>query len=214
MSTLVMLGAGGHARVVLAACNGAVTGCITPAAPDTLWPATIPWLGGDAALDELDPQAVRLVNGIGSIGRPDLRHRVFEAARTRGFGFAPAIHPAAYVSPEATPGPDSQIMAGAVLQTGVRLGENCIVNSGAVIDHDCVIGDHSHIAPGVTLSGGVTLGAGCHIGTGATVIQGITIGAGAVIAAGAVVIRDVAAGDTVGGVPARPLGTDRTGPKP
>ena len=212
MTPLVMLGAGGHARVLLAACDGAVIGCIAPEAPGSRWPADIAWLGDDAAFDSLDRHAVRLVNGIGSVGRPDLRRRVFEAARARGFGFAPAIHPAAHVSAEATPGPDSQIMAGAVIQPGVRIGDNCIVNTGAVIDHDSVIGDHSHIAPGVTLSGGVGIGAGCHIGTGATIIEGISIGAGAVVAAGAVVIRDIAPGETVGGVPARPIRPDRTGP--
>ena len=213
MSGLVMLGAGGHARVVLAGCSAPVTGCIAAAAPGPLWPATIPWLGDDAALDTLAPEEVSLVNGVGSVGRPDLRRRVFETARARGFRFAPAIHPAAHVSADAIPGPDSQIMAGAVVQAGARLGENCIVNTGAIIEHDCEIGDHGHIAPGAVLSGGVVLGVGCHVGCGATVIQDIRIGAGAVVAAGAVVIRDIAPGATVGGAPAHLLEPDRTGPR-
>jgi UDP-perosamine 4-acetyltransferase len=200
-----MLGAGGHARVVLTGCDAAVTGCIAPDPPDAPWPAAIPWLGGDAALEALDPQAVRLVNGIGSTGRPALRRRVFETARARGFRFAGAVHRAAHVAADAVLCADAQVMAGAVIQTAARIGENVIINTGAVIDHDCEIGAHCHIAPGVTLSGGVVIGAGSHVGTGAVVVQGVRIGAGALVAAGAVVTRDVPAGETVGGVPARRL---------
>lgn len=205
---LVILGAGGHARVLLAALDalGAkVIGCVCPSAPDSHWPANIPWLGGDDCLADLDSKNVVLVNGIGSVGSSDLRRKVYEGATERGFSFASVVHPSAILAGRVTLGDGVQVMAGAVLQTGVRVGANAIVNTGAVIDHDSSLGAHCHVAPGVCLSGGVSIGVGAHVGTGASIIQGITIGEAALVAAGAVVVRHVAVGERVGGAPARSL---------
>lgn len=51
----------------------------------------------------------------------------------------------------------------------------------------------------------ITIGANVWIGAHVTVLPGVSIGDAAVIGAGAVVTRSVPAGETWGGVPARPL---------
>ncbi len=60
-----------------------------------------------------------------------------------------------------------------------------------------------HVAPGVHLGGEVTVGQGALIGIGASVMPGRSVGAGTVVGAGAVVTRDLPAGVTAVGVPAR-----------
>jgi sugar O-acyltransferase (sialic acid O-acetyltransferase NeuD family) len=128
---------------------------------------------------------------------------VFEKFKGKGFTFATIVHPSAVVASDVALGEGAQIMAGAIIQPGSRIGMNTIVNTKASVDHDCLIGDHVHLSPGVTLSGDVRIYNGVHIGTGATVIQGITIGANSLVGAGSVVIADVPSEIRVLGAPAR-----------
>ena len=203
---VIILGSGGHARVlldVLRQCGVEVLGCTGPgSAPAETPPAGLNYLGSDEAITQA-PVKVRLVNGLGGVGDTAPRRQLFARFKEKGYVFATLVHPSAVVAGDAVLGEGAQVMAGVVLQPGCVLGDNAIVNSGAVIDHDGHIGAHCHVAPGAVLSGAVTLGEGVHVGTGAAVIQGVTIGAGAVVAAGAAVTEDVSAGAKVMGVPAR-----------
>lgn len=202
---IIVIGGGGHARVVidaLVACGADVRGFVDL---DPLKEEVdgLSRLGGDDSIYELfEPGSVYLVNGIGSLGPPGIRRSIYNRFRQKGYIFKTCIHPRAVVSPQAHLAQGVQIMAGAVVQPGATLRENTIVNTGATVDHDCRVGSHVHIAPGVTLSGDVSIGDCSHIGAGATVIQGIQIGSHSIVGAGSVVIRDVEEGDTVMGVPA------------
>jgi UDP-perosamine 4-acetyltransferase len=205
----VVLGGGGHARVLLdliGRAGGLVAKAILDPDPSLIGRMIlgVPVVGDDAALDAFPPNRVLLVNGVGSVRDTGARRDLFLRCRDLGYRFATLVHPTAVLATGVALGEGAQVLAGAVVNTGARLGENCIVNTAAVVEHDCIVGAHVHVATGAVLAGGVTLGEGVHVGAGATVIQGITVGAGAVIGAGAVVVRHVAMGTTVLGVPARP----------
>lgn len=209
---VILLAAGGHARVLLDALRSAgereVLGiCVADRQRVGEQVGDLPVVVADEDLAAMfPPEVADLVNGLGSSGDCGPRRRLYERMQGNGYRFAAVVHPRTIVATDVRLGEGVQIMAGAVVQTGCRLGENVIINTGAVVDHDCDIGAHAHIAPGVTLSGGVRVGKGTHVGTGACVIQGVSIGAGALVGAGAVVLRDVPAGVTVAGVPAREIG--------
>jgi sugar O-acyltransferase (sialic acid O-acetyltransferase NeuD family) len=195
---LVLLGAGGHAKVVLAlarAAGRAVDGVCDPALAraGTLRWREVPVLGDDDALETLDPTAVELVNGIGQIVGSDARRRVFERCKHLRFRFASLVHPSAIVDASSILDEGVQVMAGAVIQPDCRIGANTIVNTRAGVDHDCKVGAHVHVAPAATLCGGVCIEEGAFIGSGATVIPGLTVGAGAIVGAGTVLVRDLPA---------------------
>ena len=208
---VVLLGAGGHARVIISQLRlqrRLIIGLLDDA-PDKQDQTieSIEVLGG---LDELNKYAVDdvlLVNAIGSTGQPTVRRSVYRRFIADGYRFANIIHPECVLSIDTFRSVchGIQVMAGAVAQPGAKLGENCLINTGATIDHDTTIGEHTHVAPGATVCGGVTIGGCCHIGAGATVVQGVKIGDGAVVGAGATVLRDVPAGQTVVGTPAKPI---------
>ena len=196
---VVVIGAGGHARVVidvLLAGGHEILGVVDPK-PGVTAPRGLRVLG--AGLDGLDPSACWLALGVGSVSAGDKNRRpeLFLDGKRRGFHFPKIVHPFSCISHDSVIDEGVQIMAGAIVQPGVRLGRNVLINTAASVDHDCRIDEHVHIAPGVTLSGSVAIGAGAHLGTGAIVIQGVSIGAGAMICAGALVTRSVDAGARV-----------------
>jgi sugar O-acyltransferase (sialic acid O-acetyltransferase NeuD family) len=205
---VIILGAGGHARVVadaLMASGRRIRGFLDGAKRGTQL-LGLPVLGGDELLESISPSEVELANGIGSAGVMDTRQRVYAAAVARGFRFTRVIHPSAIVAASATLGEGVQVLARAVVQPLARIGENSIVNTGAIVEHDVVIGSHVHVSPGCVLAGGVRIGDKVHVGVAAAVIQQVTVGAGSFVAAGAVVVANVTEGTRVMGVPARAQG--------
>ncbi len=206
---IIIIGGGGHARVVIAALKEAGAEILAIADNDReLVGASVlgvAILGGDEIVEGHAPDSTLLVNGVGSTGDAKARRRVFERFKSKGYGFSGVVHPSAVIDPDLEMGEGAQIMAGAVIQTGTTVGANSIINTSASVDHDCTVEDHAHIGPGAVLCGGVRIGTGAHVGAGATVIQNIEIGAGAMVAAGAVVTADVAGGTAVAGVPAREM---------
>jgi sugar O-acyltransferase (sialic acid O-acetyltransferase NeuD family) len=155
-----------------------------------------------------------------AIGQNTARHRLLCSIRRCFPGDWPAcvsdsiqprfllpvvVHPTAAVSVQARLGPGTVVMPMAVVNAGADIGDAVIVNSAAVVEHECTLSSCVHVSPGSILSGGVRVGERAWIGAGATIIQGIRIGRDAVVGAGAVVIRDVADGETVVGVPAHTI---------
>ena len=204
---VLILGAGGHAKVLIEALlqSGATLAGITDPDPDLAGKKLleVPVLGGDEVVGDFPQTEILLVNGLGSIGVPTARKGLFERFRAKGYRFATVIHPSAIVASDVELGEGVQVMAGVVIQPGSRVGCNTIINTRASVDHDCRIGNNVHIGPGATLSGGVSIDDDTHIGTGATIIQGIEIGTQSVVAAGSVVVKNVGNRTAVMGVPAR-----------
>ncbi|MGD9858519.1 MAG: acetyltransferase [Marinobacterium sp.] len=194
----IILGAGGHAKVVLDLVNAmgaSVAGILDPQLNETgvtEWRG-IPVLGDDSTLECYQTDRIYLANGLGSLPGWDRRNLLYDKLTVKGFYFPALVHPTVIMGSGVTISRGAQVMAGCILQADVSIGENTIVNTGAQLDHDCSIGKHCHIAPGATLSGDVSTGNCCHIGTNAAVIQGCHLGEGVVVGAGSTVLHDLPA---------------------
>lgn len=206
MRPIWIIGAGGHAKVVIDAiradgyfqirgvlddgksrdsgdfCGSPVEGRITP--------ETIRRLSIDAAI----------------IAIGDNRSRKHIVDRLGDFSFWVTIrHPSATISDTAEIGDGAFIGAGAVVQADAHIGAHTIINTLSSVDHDCVIDDFVHVAPGAHVTGSIHIDEGAFVGTGASIIPGVTIGSWSIVGAGSVVIRDIPARSTVAGVPSKLL---------
>lgn len=202
MSRLLILGAGGHGRVIadIAQDLGWNTIAFLDDAPLPAPPlADCPLLGPLSLRHDLGGQFDAAVVAIGNNA---LRLSLINDLTAAGWMVPSLVHPAATVSRHATLGTGCVICAGAVVGISACLGPAVIVNTGATVDHDCVVGDGAHISPGAHIGGTTTIGARTWIGIGAAVSHSLTIGHDCVIGAGAAVIRDIPPGVRAVGVPA------------
>ena len=207
MKKIIILGGGGHARVVIDLIR--VTGLYEIAGildeefkNGNMAADDIPVLGGDDLLPGLHAEGIKLACiGIGSVRDNSKRKELYKTVKKIGYSVPGLIHPLAIVSKNGVRISEGvQVMVGAIIQTGSMIGENAIINTGVIIEHDCNIGEHVHICPGAVISGGCMIDDNSFIGAGATVIQGVKIGKNAVVAAGAIILADVPDNSIVKGI--------------
>jgi sugar O-acyltransferase (sialic acid O-acetyltransferase NeuD family) len=207
LNDIIIVGAGGHARVVADVIRLAgayrIRGFLDSQHPERHGERYEGGeiLGGEELLAGLREKGVS--HAAVAIGDNEARLRVYNALQQHGYEVPALVHPAATVAASVQIGAGSVVFAGTVINSATTIGRAAIINTAASIDHDCVIGDAVHIAPGAHLAGAVTVEHGALVGVGAAVRPGIKIGRNAVVGVGAAVVSDVAAGTTVIGVPAR-----------
>jgi sugar O-acyltransferase (sialic acid O-acetyltransferase NeuD family) len=201
---LYLIGAGGHAKVVLStilAAGLSVDGLFD----DDPQKQGMEILGVPIVGTISDAKRSSPACGILAIGDNRTRYRL--AHELLGWKWLTIIHPKAYVHPSAKLGPGTVVFAGAVIQPDTQVGAHVIINTGATVDHDCWIGDFVHLAPGVHLAGNVAVEEGAFIGIGVVAAPKVKVGAWAIVGAGAVVVEDIPPRVIAIGVPAKPAKT-------
>jgi UDP-perosamine 4-acetyltransferase len=207
VARLVIVGAGGHAKVVIELFRAArpelaIVG-LTDADPTRREVLGVPVIGDDGVLARLRAEGV--THAFVALGDNRARDAASRRLDMIGFDIARVVSPAATVSPSVNLGRGVAVMAGAVINAEAHVSAFAIVNTGARIDHDCRIGRAAHIGPGAALCGSVTVGERTLLGVGASALPGVHIGDDVVVGGGACVTGDLADGVTAVGVPARVL---------
>lgn len=206
MSELLILGAGGHGKVVAEAARDGGDwrriAFLDDRHPDLDHVLDWPVLGRCEDAADLRADFTHAAVAIGDAG---LRLAWLERLAALGYRLDPIVHPSASISRSARLDAGVVVLAQAAINAGAIVGRGSIVNTGASVDHDCLLGEGVHVCPGARIAGEVRIGDGSWIGIGASVVQCLTIGRGVTVGAGAAVIADVADDLTVVGVPAREL---------
>jgi sugar O-acyltransferase (sialic acid O-acetyltransferase NeuD family) len=201
LTPVAVIGAGGHAKVVISTLRAAghTVGGVFDDDPRKTGISLlgVKVLGLTSDIVNTDYRAAVIAIG-DNVTRRNLAQRIKVAE------WITLVHPAAWVDPTVKLGQGTVVFAAAVIQPDTIVGDHVIINTGSTVDHDCVVGDFAHVAPGVHLAGETQLGEGALLGIGVVVKPCCRIGEWAIVGAGGVVVKDVPASVTAVGVPAVP----------
>jgi len=204
MSKLLIIGIGGHGKVVAEAAMSMKCWDDIAFLDDRYreLDGSLPWpvIGN---LELAEKKHTEYADIIVAIGDGRKRLELLDRYVTQGFRVPVIVQAGAWISPTARLDIGSVVLAQTAINAATHIGRGCIINTGATVDHDCVIEDGVHVCPGVHLGGEVTVGDLSWIGIGASVVQQVKIGKGVTIGAGSVVLSDVKDNLTIAGAPAR-----------
>ncbi len=199
--SVYMIGAGGHAKAVLAALEA---NDIYPLAiyddNASKWGSSlfnIPVKGGLEDFAQLG-----VVSAVTAIGDNAKRQKIAE--RFTAVDWLTVVHPYSCVHSSVVIGEGTVILEGTIAQPDVTIGRHCIINVESMIGHDCTLEDYVHIC-GAKLTGNVHLGEGVFLGANTTVHPGIKIGAWSKSAIATAVMRDALPASILIGNPARAM---------
>lgn len=214
MTSLLVLGAGGHAKVVAETALASGFASSLALLDDRCTalgslPSVLGWpVVGPLVLSLQADTAAQFDAAVVAIGHAATRLHWIQQLQAAGYHLPVLKHPTAWVSSSAQLGPASVVFAQAAVQAQVSIGTGVILNTGCSVDHDSQLADGVHICPGARLAGEVGVGPRSWIGIGASVIQKVCIGSDVCVGAGAAVVRDVPNKVVVVGVPARVVSSD------
>lgn len=151
MKNLLILGAGGHGKVV------------KETAHDFLGYDKIDFLDDNfkdaiGRIEELEKFRNNYENAFVALGNSDLREKIVIKLEKYSFNLVNIIHPSAIVSSSTNFGKGIYIGAGAILNSNTTICDGVIIGIGAKMDHDSVAGKFSYIKTGAVLMDGSTVG--------------------------------------------------------
>ena len=201
---IIVIGAGGHAKVVIDAIEQSdhyQISRVLDDAPSKIGQMILGYqITSFAEIKSLEKQYF-----IVAIGQDYIRRRKYIDLMKFGFTPVTIVHPLAVLSPHANIDSGCYVGANTVINPGADVKENTILNTATVIEHDVSIGAHSQISPAAVICGRVRVGEQVYIGANAVIRQLINIVSGTTIGAGAAVVKNITQAGTYVGCPAQRL---------
>jgi len=203
MNKLIIIGAGGHGRVVADCAQQQGTysqilfldDCFDERKENSEWPV----IGSVKDFVKFIDEADFVVAFDGN----RLRKKIISQLKQAKANIVSLIHPSAVVSPHTFIGKGVVVFANAVINIGASIADGCIINTAATVDHDCELHLCVHVSPGANIAGGVHISQLSWIGIGSTIVDYITLADNTQVGAGAVVTQSTQANSLYLGVPAK-----------
>ena len=146
MKGLLIIGAGGHGKVVAEVAKD--IGYQNIAFLDDNTPEAI------GKVSELEKFKEQYSDAFVGIGNNRLRRELNQKLQACGYTVPVLIHPSAYVSRTSKIGIGTVVEPKAIVNANTVIGIGCIISVGAIVDHDVEIGDCCHINVGAIVKAG------------------------------------------------------------
>jgi sugar O-acyltransferase (sialic acid O-acetyltransferase NeuD family) len=195
MAQVVLFGAGKVADVVfrqlLDAGRHEVVAftCDAPFVPEAGHWHDRPVVAFESVAQTYPPDRYAMIVALGYHDLNALRRSRYDEAKAKGYHLISHVSPRAGVGDWLEAGDNCIILDNAIIEPGVRLGNNVVVWSGALVGHHSTIEDHAWIAGHATFGGSARLGASSFVGLGAIVGHEVEIGANSFLGAGVLVTK-------------------------
>lgn len=208
MKDIVLIGGGGHCKSVIDVISSSnefnIAGIIDVKEKIGTKILGFPVIGADEDLSTIIKSYSYFHISIGHILSNTKRIRIFNIIEELG-GYLPVIKAYdAHVSSFASIKSGSFIGHKAVVNAGVEIGINCIINTNAIIEHDSIIGNHSHISTMATVNADCEIGESSFLSSHVVINRGIRIAQQSRIYSGSVVTKSFEKpGISLKGIPAQ-----------
>ena len=146
MKRLLIIGAGGHGKVV-----AEVAADIGYEHIDFLDDTAQEAIG---KVSELEKYKNQYNDAFVGIGNNELRGKFISKLQDYGYTVPILVHPSAYVSRTAKIDNGTVIEPKAIVNANSHISTGCIISVGAIVDHDAEIGDCCHVNAGAIVKAG------------------------------------------------------------
>jgi len=175
MDKIILIGGGGHCYACIDVIEQErkyqIAGIVERDAIIDAYAFGYPIIGSDEDLIGLKNVAPYALVTVGQITNSTLRKDLFNKLIAIGYQLPTIISPRSYIARDVVVGDGTIIMHDALINSGSRIGKNCIINTKSLIEHNSIIGDNSHISTNAVVNGGVSIGNGVFVGSNATLVQ-------------------------------------------
>ncbi len=182
---LHIIGAGGHAKVVIDSLNKKKYSNIY--LYDDKYPK-INKLGDIKIINKVSAIPINKKDlYFVAIGNNKIRKKIILYLLSRNLKLETIINTSSLISKNSKIMPGTLIGPRAIINSGACIEKGCIINTASIIEHDCYISDFTHVAPGSMLGGGVYLDKMCLIGIGSIIIPNVKVKKNTLVKAGSII---------------------------
>lgn len=194
MRQAVVLGTGGHCRVILSILKTeqrhevmAIIELGSPREGETIMGLTV--MPNPNILEMLFGR--RDVDVFLAIGDNDIRKHWWARVKNIGLPMPNLVSTGAQIDNSAYLGESNVICARAFVGPEAELGNNNLINTGAIVEHEVKIGHHCNVASAATIAGRSRIADSVFVGAGAVIVDGVSIASETILGAGATLIKSI-----------------------